>query len=396
MLQAQGLLAEAVPSADKTPLQAKKERVMTNHVDNKKFLTWLTLALILATLWIFKSYLHYILVAAVLALATSHLFKGITGILTSRKKEGVIQRNKDTIGALILTILFLVMLFVPLLYFISMISDKAGDLNTAQLKSTLTAMVDQAVAFCNKIPFLKEPLERIREEGLAFVSGPAFDAAFDTTVGFAKGFGNFLAQIAWILIFYFLFNAYSSKILRFLTELIPMSYDNQSYLYRECTGTVAVVFYGTLFNMIAQGLAFGLLIIFVGDYSALDLGVLAGFCSVIPLVGAALVYIPVVALELFQGNFINALIILAFAWVVMGFLIDNILRMVFIGFLKKLFGFEYQMNDVLILLAILAGIASIGFWGMIIGPSVLALALAAANLYSSSGKYEAEEIEETS
>lgn len=369
---------------------------MTNHVDNKKFLTWLILALILATLWIFKSYLHYILVAAVLALATSHLFKGITGILTSRKKEGVIQRNKDTIGALILTILFLIMLFVPLLYFISMIYDKAGDLDTAQLKSTLTAMVDQAVAFCNKIPFLKEPLERIREEGLSFVSGPAFDAAFDTTVGFAKGFGSFIAQVAWILIFYFLFNAYSSRILRFLTELIPMSYDNQSYLYRECTGTVAVVFYGTLFNMIAQGLAFGLLMIFVGDYSALDLGVLAGFCSVIPLVGAALVYVPVVALELFQGNFINALIILAFAWVVMGFLIDNILRMVFIGFLKKLFGFEYQMNDVLILLAILAGIASIGFWGMIIGPSVLALALAAANLYSSSGKYEAEEIEETS
>ena len=79
---------------------------MTNHLDNKKFLTWLTLVLILATLWIFKSYLHYILVAAVLALATGHLFKGITGILTSRKKEGVIQRNKDTIGALILTILF--------------------------------------------------------------------------------------------------------------------------------------------------------------------------------------------------------------------------------------------------------------------------------------------------
>jgi len=72
------------------------------------------------------------------------------------------------------------------------------------------------------------------------------------------------------------------------------------------------------------------------------------------------------------------------------------MKMVFIGFLKNLFGFEYQMNDVLILLAILAGIASIGFWGMIIGPSVLALALAAANLYSSSGKYEAEEIEETS
>ncbi len=60
---------------------------MTTHVDNKKFLTWLTLALILASLWIFKSYLQYILVAAVLALATSHLFKGITGILAAGKRR---------------------------------------------------------------------------------------------------------------------------------------------------------------------------------------------------------------------------------------------------------------------------------------------------------------------
>ncbi|MGI9538279.1 MAG: AI-2E family transporter, partial [Desulfocapsaceae bacterium] len=382
-------------SALEMPSDSDRGETMTNHIDNRKFLTWLTLALILASLWIFKSYLHYILVAAVLALATSHLFEGITGLLTNSNNKGLLHRNKDAIGALILTILFLVMLFVPLLYFISMIYDKAADLDINQIKSTLTAMVDQAVAFCNKVPFLKEPLERIREEGLSLISGPAVDAAFDTTLGFAKGFGNILAQIAWILIFYFLFNIYSSKILRFLAELIPMSYENQSYLYRECTGTVAVVFYGTLFNMVAQGLAFGILMSFVGDYSAFDLGILAGFCSVIPLVGAALVYVPVVALELFQGNIVNVLIILAFTWVVMGFLIDNILRMVFISFLKKLFGFEYQMNDVLILLAILAGIASLGFWGMIIGPSVLALTLAAANLYSSKIDDEGVEIEGT-
>lgn len=356
---------------------------MSTHVDNRKFLTWLTLALILASLWIFKSYLHYILVAAVLALATSHLFAALSQLLANDRTQGFVHRNREFIAAFIMSTLFLFMLFVPLLYFVSMTYEKAADLDVAQIKSTLTAMIDQAVAFCNKIPFLKEPLEQIKEEGLSFISGPAIDAAFDATVGFAKGVGNLLVQIVWILIFYFLLNAYSRKILHFLEELTPISYDHQSYLYRECTGTVAVVFYGTLFNMVAQGLAFGILMSFVGEYSAFYVGVLAGFCSVIPIVGAALVYVPVVALELFQGNIVNALIILAFAWVVMGFFIDNILRMIFIGFLKKIFGFEYRMNEVLILLAILAGIASMGFWGMIIGPSVLALTLAAANLYSS-------------
>jgi predicted PurR-regulated permease PerM len=355
---------------------------MTTQVDNRTFLTWLTLALILASMWIFKSYLHYILVAAVLALATSHLFSGFTGLLENNRKQGFIHDNREFLSALFMTILFLVLLFVPLLYFISMTYERVAALDIDQLKTTLTAMIDRTVVFFNNFTLLKEPLERIKDEGLSFISGPAIDAAFDATVGFARGIGNLLIQIVWILVFYFLLNAYSRKILQFLAELTPISSAHQTYLYRECTGTVAVVFYGTLFNMVAQGLAFGLLMIFVGDYSPFYLGVLAGFCSVIPIVGAALVYVPVVALELFSGNLVNALIILAFAWVVMGFFIDNILRMFFIGFLKKIFGFEYRMNEILILLAILAGIASVGFWGLIIGPSVLALTLAAANLYS--------------
>jgi predicted PurR-regulated permease PerM len=355
---------------------------MAEHVDNRKFLTWLTLALILASMWIFKSYLHFILVAAVLALATSHLFSGFTRLFENDRQQGFFHRNREFLGALVMTLLFLVMLFLPLLYFISMTYDRVATLDIAQFKSTLTAMVDKAMEFLDNIPLLKAPLEKLKEEGLAFIRGPAIDTAFDATIGFARGIGALLLQIVWILVFYFLLNAYSSKILEFLVELTPISYDHQTYLYRECTGTVAVVFYGTLFNMVAQGLAFGLLMIFVGDYNPFYLGVLAGFCSVIPIVGAALVYVPVVALELFSGNLVNALIILGFAWVVMGFLIDNILRMFFIGFLKNIFGFEYRMNEILILLAILAGIASAGFWGLIIGPSVLALTLAAANLYS--------------
>ena len=138
--------------------------------------------------------------------------------------------------------------------------------------------------------------------------------------------------------------------------------------------------------MIAQGIAFGLLMIFIGNYNAGYLGALAGFCSVIPFVGAALVYVPVIALELLAGHYISALVILIFALVVMGFFIDNILRLFFIGFLKRFFGFDYTMNDILVLLAILAGIATFGFWGLVIGPSVLALTLATANLYSSQTK----------
>lgn len=352
-------------------------------IKDRNFLAWLTLALIVASLLIFKSYLHYLLVAAVLALSTSHLFTLVTVKLSGTRERGIIYNNRDLIAALLLTALFLVMIFGPVVYFVSVTYEQVNGLDLEQIRQTLDQMTVKAIDFLEKIPFMQDPLARLEREGLALIKGPAIETALTGGKRLITGAGGLLGQIIWIMLFYLLFNTYGRKILRFLAELAPMSYADEKYLYRECTGTVAVVFYGTLFNMVAQGVAFGALMTFVGDYDAVYLGVLAGFCSVIPIVGAALVYLPVIALELFGGNVVNAIIVLVFAWVVMGFFIDNILRLIFIGFLKKLFGFEYTMNEILILLAILAGIASFGFWGLVIGPSVLALTFAAANLYSS-------------
>ena len=350
--------------------------------DDSQYIALFTLALIVASLWIFSSYLHYILVAAVLALATSQVFASLCRVMEVKWGSSWPGKNRELITASILTGFFVLMICGPLLYFISVTYDQVNGLDLEQIKQTILEVVDKVIGFLNGIPLLQEPLSRLKSEGVSFISGPAMEVGFDWMKGVASGTGSLLINFVWILTFYFLFNFYGKAILTFLSSLMPVSDEHQEYLYRECTGTVSVVFYGTLFNMVAQGFAFGLLMVFIGGYNAGYLGVLAGFCSVIPLVGAALVYVPVIALELLAGHYISAIVILAFAWVVMGFLIDNILRIFFIGLLKKIFGFEYTMNEILILLAILAGISTIGFWGLIIGPSVLALTLATANLYS--------------
>jgi predicted PurR-regulated permease PerM len=342
----------------------------------------MTLALIAASMWIFADYLHYLLVAAVLALATSHGFGALVRFIRRATLPGPLKDRGPGIAAGLLTVGFLMLIFLPLLYFISVTYDQIAGMDIDQVKQTVIGMTEKVFAYLEAIPLLEEPVSRLRAEGLDRLKGAGLEAAFGGVTGLISGTGSLFGQIVWILLFYFLFNYYSEPLLDFMAKLIPMTLNHQTYLYRECAGTVAVVFYGTLFNMAAQGVAFGLLMAAVGGYNAFYLGVLTGFCSVVPIVGAALVYVPVIALELFAGNWVTALIVLAFAWVVMGFVIDNILRMVFIGFLKKRFGFDYTMNEILILLSILAGIAAFGFWGLIIGPMVIALTLAAANLFS--------------
>lgn len=355
----------------------------TSNKDGEKFVAALTVALIVASLWIFSAYLSYLLVAAVLALATSHGYNALAGAIQNSRLPESVKKYEQAIAATVFTLIFLMMIFVPLLYFTAELYDQVTRLDIAHVKQTILDMGHKALAFLDGIPVLRDILDNWKAKGDSLITGATVEAGLGVVQKVAVSAGGLFGQVVWILVFFFLFNLYGKQILNFCATVMPTSLDQEKYLYRECAGTVSVVFYGTLFNMFAQGLAFGVLMAFIGGYNALSLGVLAGFCSIIPIIGTAIVYIPLAALELFAGHWLNAAVIVGFSWVVMGFFIDNILRLIFINRLKKAFGFEYMMNDILILLSILAGIASFGFWGIIIGPSVIALTLAAANLYSS-------------
>lgn len=357
---------------------------MTNKPEEGlRFLSYLTLALLASSLYVFSSYLHYILVAAVLALCTSHAFSALVDLFQKDLFPPIIHKQCRFISASLLTLFFLSMIFAPFVYFLSETYTQMSGIDIEHVKEVTMQLVDKGVAFTDSIPAFHKFLETLKAEGFSALKGVSMEAVYKTVNGMASGAGGVVVQIVWIMIFYFLFNVNGKQILSFAARVMPTSFAHEKYLYRECTGTVSVVFYGTLFNMVAQGITFGILMAFIGDYDAVYLGVLSGFCSIIPIVGAALVYVPVVALELVAGNYLHVAVILIVVWAVMGFFIDNILRLIFISYLKKLFGFEYTMNEILILLSILGGIASFGFWGIIIGPSIIALTIAAINLYSS-------------
>lgn len=350
-------------------------------VRSTNFIAILTVTLIIASLYIFSPFLMYILVASVLALSTSHGYVAALQLIEKSRPPVWILKARRIIVSLLFTCFFLMLIFLPLIYFATVTIDQVAALDVQEIKENILKLWTQLIAAIDNIPMLKDIFQRLETEGTSMINGSSIEAVIKGGENMLSGISGLIVQITWILTFYFIINLYGNKILHFLATLMPTNLKHEKYLYRECSGTVAVVFYGTLFNMVAQGIAFGLLMVFIGDYDSIYLGVLAGFCSVIPIIGAALVYIPVIALELLAKNYINAIVVLGFAWVVMGFFIDNILRMFFITFLKKLFGFQYTMNELLILLSILAGIATFGFWGLVIGPSVVALTIAAANLY---------------
>ena len=83
----------------------------TQKIDSSGFLTIFTLALVAAALWIFSAYLHYILVAAVLALATSQAFVTLITRMEKKWGSGWLGRKKEFIAATLLTSFFLLIIF---------------------------------------------------------------------------------------------------------------------------------------------------------------------------------------------------------------------------------------------------------------------------------------------
>jgi predicted PurR-regulated permease PerM len=97
------------------------------------------------------------------------------------------------------------------------------------------------------------------------------------------------------------------------------------------------------------------------------LGVLTGLCSLIPILGTAIVWIPITIGLFIQQAHLKAIIMIVVGVVAIGS-VDNLLRPVFskVGSL--------QMSTLLLLLTIFGGLELLGAWGALLGPLIVRLA----------------------
>ncbi|MBP7606768.1 MAG: AI-2E family transporter, partial [Giesbergeria sp.] len=103
-------------------------------------------------------------------------------------------------------------------------------------------------------------------------------------------------------------------------------------------------------------------------------GVLMAFLSLLPAIGAGLIWVPVAVYFFATGEVANGAILTAFGVVVIG-LVDNLLR-------PLLVGKDTKLPDYIVLISTLGGMALFGLSGFVIGPVVAALFIAIWDLFS--------------
>jgi predicted PurR-regulated permease PerM len=123
-----------------------------------------------------------------------------------------------------------------------------------------------------------------------------------------------------------------------------------------------------------QGVICGGAFAIVGLGSAVFWGVLMGFLSLLPVVGAWPVWIPA-AIWLFSTGHMGRALILIIICGALGGTIDNVLRPV-------LLGGRASLNGLLVFISVLGGIAVFGVLGVVLGPIVVATAVGILDVYS--------------
>lgn len=126
---------------------------------------------------------------------------------------------------------------------------------------------------------------------------------------------------------------------------------------------------GNLLVALIQGALGGLAFWFLGVSGALLWAVLMAALSLLPAIGAALVWLPVALYFLVTGALSQGLALSAYGVLVIG-LVDNLLRPVLVGK-------DTRIPDYVVRITTVGGMAFFGINGFVLGPLIAAMFMSA-------------------
>jgi predicted PurR-regulated permease PerM len=177
--------------------------------------------------------------------------------------------------------------------------------------------------------------------------------------------------ITLFLLFYFFRDR--EIILGSLRRSFPLSPRENEKVFSNVRDAIYAIVYGTLMLALLQGTLGGLMFWILGLPSPLLWGTVMAVLAVLPVLGAAIVWIPAALFLLVEGSPEKALILVAWGCIAIG-LIDNLLYPLVV---KN----RLRMHTVPVFIAVIGGLVTFGAAGIVLGPVVLAITVVLADVW---------------
>lgn len=312
-----------------------------------------------------------IILLAVLLLQQLYIFlPGFLGAITlyilfRETYYGLTIKRKwnKTLTALLIIIASIIAIAIPLYFSIMLLTDKVSALVSNPMEIIMDAkIVGQKI-------YDKTGFQILSEDNIA-----AFQKKATTIVpAILNSSANLLSNFAiMFFLLYFLLKS-GRETEKFLDRFIPLKDENIDLLGNETKNMVKANAIGIPVLAIIQGIiaAIGYWIFGVKDFMLW--GFLTGICSMIPVVGTAIIWVPLV-LYLYAINKTGpALGLFIYAAVI----ITNIDYAARLTILKKLM----DVHPLITIFGVIVGIGLFGFWGVIFGPLFISYFIVLVKIY---------------
>ncbi len=193
------------------------------------------------------------------------------------------------------------------------------------------------------------------------------------TLGFLGGVVGVVVQMFFVIFtMYYLFRD-GDNIFAAVRDALPLNQDQATAILARTRDVIGASVYGVFAIAIIQGTLGGLAFWTLGLPSALVWGVAMIFLSMIPMLGAFLVWVPAAIYLAVTGHPLKAILLVLWGTLVIG-MIDNFLR-------PKLVGSRTRLHELLVFFAVLGGLQVFGVLGIVLGPVVLAITMALVDVF---------------
>ena len=332
------------------------------------FFLLLLMVVTLVFLWVVQDFLEPVFWAALLA----SLFYPVHRRLVAR------LGNRPSLSAVLVLLLTLLIVILPLFFVVLQVTHES----TAFYQRIASGEIDLRAALewpAKALPVVANFLDRVGFEAdktSEWLSSAAVTVSrFAATRALSIGQNALSVTVQFVLMMYlvFFFLRDGVTLLERLVQVLPLGDRRERRLFRKFVEVSRAMLKGTVVVGIVQGMLGGISLALLGFDGAAFWGVVMTLLSILPAVGASLVWIPA-AIWLFATGAAAKGSILIVLGVLIGF-VDNVLRPILVGR-------DTKMPDYLILLSTLGGLTAFGLSGFVIGPIIAALCVAAWEMFA--------------
>jgi predicted PurR-regulated permease PerM len=315
---------------------------------------------VLSALILLGVYLSYLVLSPFLVALT---WAAIFAILFHRMQTALSARTGPVRAAIVTTLIVAISIVAPALVLLTSLAREAPQVSEYLKRSSETAprqiqRIWDAIRMHSPVAVPADPtdfLTSAAQRGLSFLAphAGAFVADFFAMLG---------TLVAMLFALFFMLRDGESMV-RQVRDLLPFPEHERDRLMSETHDLVLASVGAGLIVAAAQGFIGSVAFWLVGIPAPVFWGVMMGFSSLLPVVGAALVWAPAGIWLMLSGAIGRGALLLLVG--VFGISIaDNVLR-------PLLLSGRTSMSGLVVFFGLLGGAAAFGFIGLVIGPIIL-------------------------